>query len=202
VRYQAGTDRGRDARNRQPEDLLGFADDPNLNCPRDSRRPSRRPSASANREEKRRWRSSISQSFSIRTTSLTAGPVTVKSSRSAAPTLPYSTSPIFGRMVFSSGSRAGSVSMLSGPPVFLISRVNFGRGVGSCRGGRFELGPPIIPLAAPARPSPTTPSTGRVLFRGRPSIITRPPSRVGCFRTIPAIGSGAGWSTSLMGACS
>jgi hypothetical protein len=30
MRYQAGTDRGRDVRNPQPEDLLGFADAPKL----------------------------------------------------------------------------------------------------------------------------------------------------------------------------
>ena len=65
----------------------------NSNRPSNSRRPSQRPAASANRDENRICRLSRSQSFSIRTTSLTAGPITVKSSRSAAPTLPYSTSP-------------------------------------------------------------------------------------------------------------
>src|SRR5271155_2431899 len=83
---------------RSPKISLGSPTPRSLNCPRDARRPSQRPAASANREEKRRWRSSLSQSFSIRTTSLTAGPMTVKSSRSAAPTLPYSTSPTWSAM--------------------------------------------------------------------------------------------------------
>ena len=83
---------------RSPKISLGSSTPRSLNCPRDSRHPSQRPAASANREEKRRWRPSISHSFSIRTTSLTAGPMTVKSSRSAAPTLPYSTSPTWSAM--------------------------------------------------------------------------------------------------------
>jgi len=43
------------------------------------------PAASANRDENKICCLRGSQSFSIRTTSLTAGPITVKSSRSTAP---------------------------------------------------------------------------------------------------------------------
>ena len=77
----------------QPKDLLGLIDAAQLKLAEQPRRPSHRPAASANLEENRICRLSGSQSFSIRTTSLTAGPITVKSRRSAAPTLPYSTSP-------------------------------------------------------------------------------------------------------------
>ena len=71
-----------------------------------------RPAASANRDENRICRLSRSQSFSIRTTSLTAGPITVKSSRSAAPTLPYSTSPMYRDRALSEFDRAG-VALIS-----------------------------------------------------------------------------------------
>ena len=71
----------------QAENLLGLIDAAQLKMSSDSRRPSQRPAASANRDENRICRLTGSQSFSIRTTSLTAGPITVKSSRSTAPTV-------------------------------------------------------------------------------------------------------------------
>ena len=69
----------------QPKNLFEFANGRAVQIGRaTSRRPSQRPAASANRDENRICRLSRSQSFSIRTTSLTAGPITVKSSRSVS----------------------------------------------------------------------------------------------------------------------